>query len=109
MPLQPQYYTLVDGQPQPELDPDAWVRWLSTANRRVELTRLVDGNGEKARVSTVFLGEDKSFSNEAHDPILWETLVIGGTYDSCCGRWASEEEARHGHAQFVEMVRAPRS
>ena len=59
--------------------------------------------GETITVSTVFLGVDHSFTNEA--PILWETMVFGGGKDQECVRYATKEEALKGHKKMINYVK----
>lgn len=50
-------------------------------------------------VSTVWLG-----LNHAHlggPPLIFETMVFGGDRDGDCERYATEAEARAGHARVV--------
>lgn len=55
-----------------------------------------------SHVSTVFLGLDHNFTGEG-PPILFETLVQGGTLDGHMNRYASWGEAARGH---VDILRA---
>lgn len=56
-------------------------------------------------VSTVWLGLDHSFGNGP--PLIFETMVFGdGSLDLTCHRYATEDEARQGHAEMVTLVRA---
>jgi hypothetical protein len=94
-------YILDDnGNPQPEPDLMKWAMWFETANRRVAETVI-----GKTRVSTVFLGLDHSFSSPS--PVLWETMVFGGTLDQeqnrCSG---SKEQAEAMHQDMVDRVKA---
>jgi hypothetical protein len=38
-------------------------------------------------------------------PLIFETMVSGGEYDGWTWRYATEREAREGHAATVELVR----
>jgi hypothetical protein len=93
-------YILDDaGNPYPEPDIIRWATWSVTAERRVGDTRVGD-----VRVTTVFLGTDRQFDEGV--PILWETMVFGGTLDQeqdrCSG---SREQAEAMHAAMVERVK----
>lgn len=57
-----------------------------------------------ATVSTVFLVLDYRFGGDG-PPLLFETLVFGGLFDQEGDRYATEAEARAGHAAMVQRVR----
>lgn len=52
-------------------------------------------------VSTVFLGLDHSFSEDA-EPLLFETLVFDGEFDGDMERYSTWDEAVKGHADMVK-------
>lgn len=54
-------------------------------------------------VSTVFLGIDVAFSR-GNQPILFETLVVGGVNDGLERHYATWDEAVLGHDSLVELV-----
>lgn len=57
-------------------------------------------------VSTVFLGLDHSFSlNEDAPPILFETMVFGGSMDQYQERYATIEAAEQGHQEVLKKLR----
>lgn len=89
-------FILVEGKPVLEPDLIKWAKWFETGNRVVEQTQLE----ENIQVSTVFLGFDHSFGY-GHDPVLWETIVFGGTLDGEMDRYTSLEEAKRGHNKWV--------
>lgn len=79
--------------------------------RRVALDRV--GPYE---VSTVWLGLDHGFGLHAR-PVIFETMVFSadewhdterepGLHEIDCRRYATEEEARAGHAEMVTLIRA---
>lgn len=59
-------------------------------------------------VSTVWLGVNHNFSRSG-PPLIFETVVFNAPEESMlddyCERYATEEEAKAGHARVVEMVR----
>ena len=91
------HYILQDGQPVPCEDILEWGRWLETAERQVAHTVI----SADCDVSTVFLGLNHNFYGDGPPPILWETMIFGGEHDQYQERYASEEEARTGHARAV--------
>ena len=59
-------------------------------------------------MSTVFLGLDYSFVDDA-PPILFETMIFGGEYDQIKQwRYETEKEARENHASVVKDLQAGR-
>lgn len=56
------------------------------------------------RVSTVWIGLAQAGSTPEH-PLIYETLVFDGPCDLHGERYATERDARAGHARWVELVR----
>lgn len=57
-------------------------------------------------VSTVWLGLDHSFPLPGHPriPIIFETMIFGGSEDGFQERYATEEQARKGHRNAVWLA-----
>jgi hypothetical protein len=96
-------YILDDkGNPVPEPSLTKWAQWFEHFKLRwVAETTLGD-----TRISTVFLGTDHRFIGEG-PPILWETMVFGGSLDHeqdrCSG---TREQAEAMHEAMVARVHA---
>lgn len=77
-------------------------RWMADnrAACRIERTEL-DGNIE---VSTVFLSLDHNWMR-GQAPLLFETMVFGGTFDQWQWRYHAIAAARTGHERIVEALR----
>ena len=58
-------------------------------------------------VSTFWLGVNPNWRND--EPLIYETLIIGGGYDATGMRYATEQQARAGHRRVVDELRAGRS
>jgi hypothetical protein len=92
---------ILDGRnPIPCTDLMTRARWFETSDRHVAKTDIGD-----VRVSTVFLGFDRSFGQGS--PLLFETMIFGGPfnqdkYQERCSTW---EEAEAQHAEAVEVAR----
>ena len=56
-----------------------------------------------SKVSTVFLCLDHAWHGE-EGPILFETMIFEGYYDSFQRRYKTYDEALRGHNDAVEMV-----
>jgi len=94
-------YTLDDaGNAVLAEDLMAWARWFETAERHTASDEI--GN---VHVSTIFLGLDHNFSGSGA-PVLWETMVFGGTLEGKQERYTSREDALAGHAAMVERVKS---
>jgi hypothetical protein len=87
-----------DGNPVSEPDTMKWGEFFENINcRGVGRTEVAN-----VMVSTVFLGIDHQFGDGP--PILWETMVFGGTLDGEQRRYSSKEDAKRGHAEMVKKV-----
>ena len=83
----------------------AWTQWFEQGDdvRRVGL----DENDGGVRVSTVFLGLDHGFGRG--EPVLFETMVFGGSHDGDQKRYATWDEAVAGHHAKLIKVGIPAS
>lgn len=77
-----------------------WVELLVPENQRVAKSEV----GE-AVVSTVWLGLDHNFGGDG-PPLIFETMILGGTLDQQQWRYSTEAEARAGHEHAVKLARA---
>ena len=93
----PRYYILVDRVPF-AVDLMSWAAWFERNDRVVEKTAI-----GKVEVSTVFLGLNHNL--RGGDPVLFETLVIGGPLGGEMDRYCSRAEAERGHAEMVAKVK----
>lgn len=76
--------------------------------KRVARTRVTSASDPSIDwdVSTVWLGTNHNFTNDG-PPIIFETMVFGsGDGDQYMQRYATEEQARAGHAETVTLVAA---
>lgn len=103
VPDQQHYYTLgSDGEPVAVDSLKDWARWFEEAGanaRIVDQTHVGD-----ADVSTVFLGLNRAHFGEP--PLLFETMIFGGPWDSYQWRYTLRAEAERGHAAIVAKLRA---
>ena len=99
---------ILDGHKAVE-EPDIikWATWHASANRVVaQTTGDVSLHGEKVgqvRISTVFLAIDHAF--DGGEPLLFETMVFGGTLDQEMDRCGTWEAAEKMHELMCERVR----
>jgi hypothetical protein len=104
------HYILNEDREPVEVDMMTWALWFEKANRTVAKTVIVPN---KVEVSTVFLGLDHNFNSqlppigcEPDPPIVFETLVFGGSMDGHMNRYATWDEAEAGHARMITQVKA---
>jgi hypothetical protein len=100
------YYILNNGKITPATFLE-WAHWFENpTNRQIENTITED-----VTISTVFLGinHDFSFTDLAKKrPILFETMVFGGTHDQFQWRYSTLGEAKQGHYELVTAVQENR-
>jgi hypothetical protein len=90
-----------DGNP---ITIEEWGRlWESEVYRRVALTRI-GLPPDDVSISTVWLGIDHSYMGEG-PPIIFETMVFGGSLDQETWRYASARAAQIGHDEVVKLVK----
>lgn len=95
---------LVEGKTVPvpltEEGLKTFMEWFSDISNR----KLASYEFENVKVSTVFLGLDHNWSGGGL-PILWETVIFGGSNDGYLDRTTSKEEAMAAHKKAIEMVK----
>ncbi len=95
-------YTLKGKRPIPAKDVISWGKWFENAERHVANDRL-----GVAHISTVFLGLDHSFSlKKKVKPILFETMIFGGDYNSYQRRYSTWKQAEAGHKAALKLVKS---
>ena len=57
-------------------------------------------------VSTFWLGLNHDWRSD--EPLIYETIIIGGEHDATGMRYATEKQAREGHRRAVDDLRAAR-
>lgn len=94
-------YILDDnGEPVP-VDTITWARWFEADEHRIVRQDHVDG----VLVSTIFSGLDTfSFSEQQHEPFLWETMIFGGEHDRYQRRYSSLADAEKGHLEALALL-----
>lgn len=102
-----------EHRPVPTTDWDEYARWMQEhkygprranfKNHPDDMTRVGWTEIRCIEVSTVFLGMDHGWGDGP--PILFETMVFGGPWDSDCERYCTWVEAEAGHAATVAKIR----
>lgn len=104
------------GDPPMYYDPDGnpcglrtWARLRQDRSVQVVAQEEVDlPGGDRAFVSTVWLGMDHSFGY-GRQPLIFETMIFweAGNYASedYCERWTTRAQALAGHDQALEHAR----
>lgn len=68
--------------------------------------KVAEFNENGVCVSTVFLCMDHSYNEGIGAPILFETMIFGGMFDTHMWRYSTWDEAAEGHRKAVKAVRA---
>ena len=87
------------GRPMELMD---WARALEGAHTVVG-NDTVDGQ----QVSTVWTGMGRRFLDGP--PLIFETMIFGGSHDQYCDRYSNEEAALDGHKRTVAALRDGRA
>ncbi|MGD9856117.1 MAG: hypothetical protein AB7U20_14325 [Planctomycetaceae bacterium] len=103
------HYVLINGRPTYEPDADKWAEWFETSEQeRVVHQTEVDG----LRVSTAFIGIDLRVLGSG-PPLVYETMIFDAEGEVAMGgyqqRYGTLGEAKQGHWNVVEQIRAGRS
>ena len=89
---------ILDGHtPVPVDDLIEWAKFFE-GNRHVASDMV--GN---VRISTVFLGLDHSYGSGP--PLLFESMIFGGSLDREQRRYSTWDQAERGHAELLTLVR----
>ena len=83
----------------PIREPDIfkWAEWFNHCDRLIALDILPD-----VRISTIFLGVD--FDLDDNGPILFETMISGGSRDHEKTRYRTWRQALDGHRRIVYEI-----
>ena len=57
----------------------------------------------ESKISTVWLGINYNFSGEGL-PIIFETMIFGGSHDNDQWRWETEDEAKRQHVRIAAAL-----
>lgn len=79
-----------------------WGQWFEKFDRRIAWDEV-----GSVTVSTVFIGLDHQFGDGP--PLLFETLVSGGTLDGGMDRYSTWDEAAAGHVAMCVKVKLAES
>jgi hypothetical protein len=91
---------ILNGHTAVPADTMTWARWFEGANRHVAVQMIGD-----VRISTVFLGIDHNHGIDSDVPILFETMIFGGSLDQEQERCSTWEQAEQMHAAMVKRVK----
>lgn len=109
-PLVSRFFKLV-GKVTFPVPPDEYFQWVTKdpehGSRTVKLDLFRNNHGpmdELIRVSTVFLMGVNHRWIDGTDPLLFETMVFGGTMDHAQWRYPSWNQAEVGHQKVIEQL-----
>ena len=90
-------YYVLEGHETKKVDHMTWAKMFEEKDRHVAEEMIGD-----VRISTVFLGLDHAFGSGP--PLLFETMVFGGSLDQEQDRYSTWAEAEVGHKDMVNRV-----
>lgn len=67
----------------------------------VKATYVLDHRARRMLVSTVFLGVDRALDGE---PVLFETMILGGALNGTTWRYSTHQQAESGHEKVVNLI-----
>lgn len=94
-------YYILDGKTPVTADLITWAKWFDEDAREKRIVKQEEVNG--VRVSTVFLGLNHSFGDGP--PMIFETMVFGGSLEGLLERCSTWDEAEKQHLAMVERVK----
>ena len=97
-----QYYYKLEGQtPVPVESFMEWSLWIMSASTTVMINELKD-----SIISTRFVGIDLNpgSCNSLSQPMIFETLVVGGAMDGKRNFYPTWDEAIQGHLKICTQV-----
>lgn len=94
------YYILKDKGVQ-KANLEEWANYFESSDRVIKKTKLFDDSVE---VSTVFLGLDHAIPENENHPLVFETMVFGGTFDGLTERYSTYKQAEEGHEKVADGV-----
>jgi hypothetical protein len=96
--MQLRFYVL-DGLEPMATDNEGWGSWFQRCDHHIAWD-VVD---DRVTVSTIFTGIDMRLL-DIGEPLLFETMVFGHTYDREQCRYSTWEEAHEGHLEVLAKV-----
>lgn len=82
-------------------DPEELGRYLAMVDDASVAVDHVDD----VRVSTIHLIHGCGLPGPDRPPLIFETMIFGGPHTMWCRRYATEDDARSGHAAVVDALR----
>lgn len=102
MEIMPNHYYKLVGQIPVAVDSFMeWSLWIMSASTTVMINELND-----SMISTRFVGIDLNpgSSNSKSQPMVFETLVMGGVLDGKINRYPTWDEAIQGHLKICTQI-----
>ncbi|MEH2032236.1 MAG: hypothetical protein V7K67_21740 [Nostoc sp.] len=75
-----------------------WCLWMASADTRVMVNDIYNVN-----ISTVFVGINLD-PQQSGEPMIFETLVMGGVLDGKRNHWSTWEQAMQGHLKICAQI-----
>lgn len=97
------FYKLDDeGNPTLCASLEEYAAWAGSRNRELDRVALDVLEGD-IRISTVFLGMDHNYYGGP--PLLYETMIFGGSHDEYQRRYSTRAEAVAGHKEALALAK----
>jgi len=95
---------ILDSNGEPVAEPDllTWAQWIEDHDQERIVLQSTVGD---ITISTVFLGLDHNWKQKGK-PLIYETMIFGGSHNYYTKRYSTKEEAETGHAAAVGLVAA---
>jgi hypothetical protein len=87
-----------------QITSDEWAALFGQKEYQQLASTHVGVSGSQPLVSTIWLGIDHNWGGG--EPLIFETMVFGGSLDQECERYTSEAEAIAGHEAMCRRVQA---
>ncbi|MFM4814743.1 hypothetical protein [Aeromonas dhakensis] len=105
MPERPMFYRLDEQQVARPLSIIAFLERSARSGEAlatlVKATYVLDNRARRMLVSTVFLGVDHALDGE---PVLFETMILGGALNGTTWRYSTHQQAELGHEKVVNLI-----
>jgi hypothetical protein len=98
------FYLLDDNNNPYEVTLEEYIAHDPLYTKRERYTIGRDMFDNDVLVSTVFLGIDHNYAGMSDEPLLFETMILGGDYDDYCVRSTSWEKALQIHKETVQLI-----
>lgn len=98
------FYLLDDNNNPYEVTLEEYIAHDPLYSKRERYTIGRDTFDNDVLVSTVFLGIDHNYAGMSDEPLLFETMILGGDYDGYQIRCSDWDKAVQIHKETVQLI-----